>query len=377
MHAELAPSAAERWVNCPGSVKAEQQYPDTESPESREGTAAHEMAAELLRKGGEWESFEGRSATNGVIFDSEMYAAACVFANDVRKRCRGRIEVRRFFNNPTFIEKRVDISRVHELNWGTPDCVVYDLDSNVLTIWDFKYGHGVVEVKKNWQLIEYAIGALDTHCADCGPIVVDMRIIQPRAYHPAGVCRSWVVNSDELLEYVDELKQSAILSQEENPPTRAGTWCKHCAARGACTTLQREAASIADRVEDLQLIDLSIDETALELKYLQRASTLLNARLGALEAQTLEQIRKGVNVPGYGIGYGRGSVNWSIPDKEVIALGDLIGVDLRKEEKPITPKQAENKKVDPAVIKLYSTSKQGSTQLVTNDKTIAGLVFGK
>ena len=59
----------------------------------------------------------------------------------------------------------------------------------------------------------------------------------------------------------------------------------------------------------------------------------------------------------------------------MIALGDVLGVDLRKAEAPITPTQAKKLNVDEAVINSYSEKRQGSARLVTDDKTIAGRVF--
>src|SRR5690606_30590166 len=48
-HALLSASGSERWLNCPGSVRLEQDFPDTTSPYAQEGTAAHELSEIMLR----------------------------------------------------------------------------------------------------------------------------------------------------------------------------------------------------------------------------------------------------------------------------------------------------------------------------------------
>ncbi len=48
-HARLSPSAAERWMTCPGSVKLSEAIQDRESQYAAEGTAAHELAEHILR----------------------------------------------------------------------------------------------------------------------------------------------------------------------------------------------------------------------------------------------------------------------------------------------------------------------------------------
>lgn len=381
MHAILPPSSAHRWVECHGSVQAEQQYPDVESEPAREGTACHEIGASMVEAARTasrliWGHFEGKSATNGVMFNQEMFEAAELYADNVRDVMT---KTGIFDSELLRIEQPVTIPRVHELNWGTPDCVIWDLKNGVLYVWDFKYGHGVVEVEQNWQLIEYALGCLDTITGANGledqHITIDMRIVQPRAFHPDGPCRSWSVAASDLRGHANQLQYAADASQLIDPDCKAGVWCDHCKAERDCMTNQREVGRISDRIQTLELHDLSPEASAIEIRYLERAKVLLDSRLEALQFQALEQSKNGTVIPGYGIGYGRGSVRWIKPDSEVIALGDLMGVDLRKDEKPVTPSQAKKLNVDEAVINSYSEKRQGLARLVTNDKTIAGRVF--
>ena len=127
----------------------------------------------------------------------------------------------------------------------------------------------------------------------------------------------------------------------------------------------------------LQLHDLTPDQLAVELRIMEQAKELVDARHDALNAQAFELTMNATMVPGYGIGYGRGSVKWDKSDAEVIALGDLLEVDLRKPEAPITPTQAKKLNVDGDVISAYSKSVSGKARLVTTKETITSKVFAR
>lgn len=49
-HAKLSPSAAERWMTCPGSVVLSEGMPQRTSEFAEEGTLAHALAEMLLTK---------------------------------------------------------------------------------------------------------------------------------------------------------------------------------------------------------------------------------------------------------------------------------------------------------------------------------------
>ena len=47
-HAKLSASGSKRWMNCPGSVRLEEQFPDIESEYALYGTNAHNLAEYCL-----------------------------------------------------------------------------------------------------------------------------------------------------------------------------------------------------------------------------------------------------------------------------------------------------------------------------------------
>ena len=49
LHHKLGPSSSSIWLNCPGSVAAQRDFPNTSNAAADEGTAAHELAEKTLK----------------------------------------------------------------------------------------------------------------------------------------------------------------------------------------------------------------------------------------------------------------------------------------------------------------------------------------
>jgi hypothetical protein len=108
---------------------------------------------------------------------------------------------------------------------------------------------------------------------------------------------------------------------------------------------------------------------------MQRAMTMLEARVTGLQQQLLDLCRSGVNVPHYAIERAQGRQRWIKPLPEVIALGQMYGLKLDKPA-AITPKQAVKLGVPEGVVAMMSDEPLGEWRLVevTTDK--ARKVFG-
>ena len=48
IHAKLSASGSSRWMNCPGSIAAEEGKPDSSSKYAELGTVLHEVAEHML-----------------------------------------------------------------------------------------------------------------------------------------------------------------------------------------------------------------------------------------------------------------------------------------------------------------------------------------
>lgn len=378
-HARLAPSSGERWVNCPGSVVMQERYPESEESEAaREGTASHWVGAAILEhaRGGvrsEYQNFIGQTAPNGIILTEEMVEAADVYASDVLSTCNDIDDI-----ESLFIETKTKILRIHPAHcWGTPDCWFYDADKGILYVWDYKYGHRIVDPYDNWQLILYILGVLGLLFPknDEPDVIVCMKIVQPRSYHHEGPVREWRFRTENLRGYVNRLENSAENALSDDPRTAAGLWCRDCTGRHVCDTLQRAAMSAVDIMGDVSAYELSPTAMGIELSILDRAVKLASYRLDGLKTQAIETVKSGELVMGWGVEQGKGRQKWDKSSDEVFSLGDLMGTELRKAPEAITPKQAIKAGMDKALIDTYSSTPLTGLKLVPDDGSNAKRVF--
>jgi hypothetical protein len=367
-HAVLAPSSAGRRVHCPGSRALEATYPETEdSLESKEGTAAHWAATEL---------FAGRTidtgllAPNGIMLTDEMVEAAEMFYADV-------ISVYGEFAGFTaHVEERIDISVIHALCWGTPDAWIFK--PRKLIVWDFKFGHRLVDVFENWQLLEYSAGILEKvgiNGISDEVTEVEFRIVQPRCYVGGPPIRVWKVMAVDLRGYYNQLREAEARSMHPDAPTVVGEHCRDCKGRHACVSIQRAAYNAMDIAGSNVPFDLAPEALGAELRYIDRAIQSLEFRRTGLAEQALTLIKRGVPVSFYQAEPSMGRERWKVPDAEIITMGELMGLELSK-PKLVTPKQAIKAGLDPTVVEVYSETPRGETKLVANDGKLARKVFG-
>lgn len=369
-HSILPPSSAARRVACPGSRGLEAQMPDVPSLKALEGNDAHYLAQNLLKHS---LTIGRRAKAATETYPAEMGEGVNYYLDYVLDR------VETFNKDKIFIEQKVEMPNIHAESWGTVDCWAYDntSDFTIVHIFDFKYGRIYVDVYENWQLLEYAAGVLNyldwPHNEK--PIELHLHIIQPRYYGVEGKGRGWKVPMSYISSYIDKLKNIETLSLSENAPLVPSKQCQYCKAITICPVLKTKSKELSKQIKSSAKKEWSDEESlANELTDLREASAIIDARLNGLEQEAISLLESGKRVPGYRIERGAGREAWKKPVAEVIALGDIYGVDLRKPPDAITPTQALKLKLDPDVLKGYSERKYGENKLV-EDK-IARKIFG-
>jgi hypothetical protein len=360
-HAPLPPSGAAAWVKCHYWPTLNAKYPQDNSPETIEGEAAHWAGAELIEGR---QIALGQVTPSGYVLDAEMVEAAEMYAADVAS-----VE-----GKPT-VENRVAMPYIHEQNWGTPDCYKWPTPYH-LVLWDFKYGHKFVPAFENWQLIDYSAGLTSPfNGLDDQALTVEFRIVQPRNYHALGPIRIWRTTAGELRGHYNQLQAAASHACGLKPRATVGEHCEYCPGRHVCNAAQAAAYTVADITLKGAVIDLPPSALGLELRNLKRAALLLESRITGLEVQALNTITRGQAVPFFEVQHEYGRLAWTQPPESIFALGDVLGVDLRKPPAPITPTQAK-KLIDGLVISAYSDKPKGAAKLVASDISNARQVFG-
>lgn len=289
-HALLSASSAHRWLNCPASAVAAEAYPDQDTEFTREGTRAHEVAEATAR---------GKQLDHSVFEDgvtAEMIECAQGYACYIQEQIKGK-------DATVLLEQRVDFSPWVPAGFGTCDCII--LQSDTLTIIDYKYGQGVpVSAKDNPQMRLYALGALNDYGIAFDVSRVEMHIYQPRINNISDDA----MTADELLAWGAEIKPAAEKAAKGKGGYKAGEWCKFCPHAGRCRTLTKVCT------EYVQANQLRVAVPVLaphEVAEVLRMEPLISLWLKRVRDRALSTLLDGGEVPGYKVVEGRGSRAWT------------------------------------------------------------------
>ena len=341
-HSHLGASSAHRWINCPGSIKAcENAPPQKESEYAKEGTAAHKLGEMCLSKKEHQlkanpEEYLGETI-QGFVVDTGMVEAVGLYVDTVRKdqeEINGKLEV----------EKRMDLSSVFRGMFGTNDAVVYARWSKLI-VYDYKHGQGhAVDVVDNPQLLYYALGAY----LDLGPVFdfteIELVIVQPRADHPDGPVRRWVISLEDLVQWSDRLREAAIATQQPDAPRKAGDHCRWCAAQATCPAAQQRVTDIAqaDFTEPVEKTLKKPEElTPEQIKMVLDNAGFLDTWIKAVEEHAESQAKAGFPVPGYKLVQKRSTRQWRDEVEVVKELEPKFGKKIYSEPKVLSPAQME------------------------------------
>lgn len=360
-----------------------QSFPETgETEHQRIGTAAHEVAAQYVEsyaRGAAYNPKIGDVTNDGVTIDDEMLEACEMYADDVRTVM---IQAGTFAMPYLGIEQRLTMPRINSDSFGTSDCYIFDAKNRVIYVWDYKHGHDPVEVFENDQLINYVAGVVQK-LKDHTPFIeeknfdarVVLRVVQPRSFHRDGPIREWSTTLGALQPHFARLHTAAAENMSGIAPTRSGPHCKYCQARHGCESALNSGMQLYEVASQALPLDLSKRALAVQLSIVTAARKRLSAIEDGLSQQVETMIRKGESVPGYMTQPKQGRESWSVPVEEIHALGDMMGIDLRKQS-AVTPKQAVKLGIDKDVISAYSAKTTSGIEVVPEDDKKLRLIFG-
>ncbi len=359
-HAPIAPSALARTVQCNAWYQMSLKIPpEPETEDQAEGKAAHWVAV-MMAMGHKIEA--GTIAPNGFTVDDEMIDGALMYVEALE-------------GHPGIGEQQIPIRRIHaDQCYGTPDFWQYSPVTRILRIIDYKYGHRYVEVFRIWQLMAYAAGVMDLLQLDDQTTTLQLMIVQPRWYHRDGPVREWTVGASVIRTFINDAHYAAAAALGPNPTAHTGDECGDCPVRAHCGTLHNAGGNIVDLAGAADLLQVTPADVGRELRILHQAAKRLEAKITGKEAQAMNLIRAGKNVPFFAIDFTRPHIKWTKPIEEIEALGLIYGKQLTK-SKPITPKQAEALGIDGAVIEGYCQRPHGTAKLVPESLTQTSKVF--
>lgn len=279
-------------MNCPGSsvLLKKLALPETDDPDyRRDGVAAHEVAAKCLAGGGDaWEFMDGKSKFNGVEVSQNMADAVQSYLD----HCRPIIAEASI----VLIEKRIGgnvAKRPHPDFFGTVDFAALVRGKKRLVVRDYKHGEGiVVEAERNVQMMYYGYGIiLDENIPD--EYVVDLGIVQPRAYHDDGPIRLWETTAGEIKKWAETVLLPAMEAAEVDETFDTGKWCRFCPAKLLCPLLTGLFGAAA-KANPAAVPNFSHQRLGLEYKQREAVKFYLKA----LEDETFRRLNIGQPVPG-------------------------------------------------------------------------------
>lgn len=349
-HSPLGASAAERWMNCPGSVSllSHLKLPETEEPDyTREGTLAHAVGAHCLVNGTDAWEMVGQELPEGTP-DADMCEAVQVYLDTCRPFMVPHAK--------TVIEAHLS-SPKHALMYGTVDFGA--VADSLLNVVDYKHGIGVpVEVEDNPQLKYYAYLVLQDY-PDVRRVV--LRVVQPRCPHPDGPVRRWETTAEDICAWVERELVPAMRATELDESFMAGKWCRFCPAKLACPVMTGVFGAMATASKIVE--DMSDAELGREWQMID----LVKMRQKALEAEVFRRLQLGRPVDGTKLVHKRADRVWKPEAADVFraAFGDEANVPVELK----SPAQMEKIAAAKAMVKEWAyTPESGLTVAAESDK---------
>lgn len=361
-HATYAASASERWLNCPGSVQLCQRidYAEPVSKSKYEGRAAHLVLKNYIAR-----AEIPTVSPDGVEITTEMHEHALDFIERVKNK---GVPI-----DPIWSESRVYIDWLLEGQYGIKDYGWYDLNTDIMYVWDYKYGHRAVEAFNNAQLAYYA---LDGRFRDSVKKVV-ATIVQPRGYHHEGIERTWVFSRSELNEWAGKFHKAFHDAKRVDAPLNVGKQCGMCPARGMCPALYERVKELAT------VLDAPVSLTPQEVGERLRMMNELHAHAGeaksALHTQGVHLAGKGQAIPGFNLTHSP-TKRQLTGESTLTAVAPMFGVmpESLYDDKKLKSITVLEKILPKEMIEMCTTKPVGAAILVPDESyKQAEKVFGK
>lgn len=372
-HAFLAPSNAHVWVKCSLNPTMVRRYPKEDDEKTREGDAAHWVNHTLMTTGVMLPI--GTQTPSGATVTKEMQDGAEVWRHAI-----GELSGRTLY-----YETRVRGGSIHKTeNDGTPDLWEFTPGTPpLLTVFDYKFGHRLVDAFENWQGINYLSLIMDHLGVHNGThdqmIAARIVIVQPRGYgHPEGLIREWrIPQLSDLRADFNILRNAAERATDpERVVGSVNEHCGDCPGRHACQSLQRNVLAGSDIVASPLPLELPTEALGHELRAVRRLIKLAEARKAGLEEQARSEILRSKRVPFSTMKESAPRERWKVPTETLKPIGAAFGVTIVQEE-PITPAQARAAGVPAELVDSLCERPRGELKVVEDDGRDLRKLFGK
>lgn len=377
-HAKLNCSSSMRWINCPGSVRLSENFPQTSSKYADEGTIAHLYLEESVK-----DDPQGRQkALDQAAQFYNDHPELDDTANSIRNNIDGMMAwllgeyQKEKATDPAvqvYSEQQVDLTAYIPKGFGTTDVTI--ARTGFLHIIDLKYGKGVkVDAEGNTQLRLYALGMLDMLDMIYDVKEVQMTIYQPRLENVS----TDRISAADLRTWGEEvIRPAAKLALSRDAPFSAGSWCQFCPAKGICRCRAEYSLELENYRIKTTLTDTEIGEVLGRIDALTKWAE-------DLKAAALTKIEEGGDIPGWKVVEGKSNRKFSdkADEKTIVAAAKKAGFDrsLLYESKMLTLSQIEKlmgKKTFAEALGQYVEKPQGKPTLAPESDKRPSIIGGK
>lgn len=346
-------------MNCIGFLSIQNLQESEAGQPAKDGTAVGELLTEMIKQKTDKPNF-GPYATNGVFLDQDMWYHASETYREICHTSQG---------NKIESEERIDWMTKAGITIRGQFDISYTVGST-LHIEDLKYGWGIVDVEKNWQLIGYAIGQLQRLYKLNGFIAthIHFKIHQPRPYHADGRIRSWVITYEELEKYWNQIEDRMIAYANGDRTLSTGKQCKYCEAVNVCQAMDKSVSnSMEVSVADWQDKPLSNEDLSYQMKIVERAKEFLDLKEKSLKQLATMRLQAGEVIPGFAFEMELGDRKW----KEGVTpatIKAMCGVD-PQELIMLSPNKAEKAGVPKKLVSHLTEKANKGMKIVKKDLT--------
>lgn len=360
MSKPLSPSAAARWIACPGSHYVAQQLPSLPStPAAEEGTLAHTFAA--------WALYQSLMLTypdaenigevppepEEALATEEMLSGAQTYADAVLAELAGHGGLEAFGIECAVTGYQGKVK-------GRVDFVAWTKDRNGFVV-DYKFGGEPVPAQDNPQLTAYARCVAGMRvCYD-----VYVGIIQPRAATAdlLPVAAAWAT-----ADFMSEDLEAAVVrayNADADTLRTPGEHCRWCPARSVCIAAIAEplllACTAAGQAELHK--DATDEQIGAWLTAIKRVDKVADDLARIAKAR----ISSGSEIPGWRISW-RKKLDWDTdakdPREAACEIANRLGIDHEDLLKISVKSPAEMKKTLPADAIASVTRETASSALI-------------
>lgn len=314
-HAVLSASSASRWLNCTPSARLSEGLYQESSKAADEGTLAHELAENELRK---YFGLISEVDYNNrfrelrksphfyveILQDLEPYISLVIEQVNEARAMHPKAVI--------LIETKLSLEKYISEGFGTCDIII--ISGNWLWVTDLKFGRGVrVSAVDNPQLKLYALAALIAYGLLYDIEHVRLTIAQPRL----DAVSVFDITADEIYKWADEVvKPKAVEAFEGKGEAIVGSWCRYCKAQSLCPAMREKAIETVQL--DFQPPKELVDE--LELLQVYEFAEIIEGYLAAVKAHVYRRAIEGMKWPGMKLVEGKSNRTIPEPDKVIKAL---------------------------------------------------------